>query len=228
MGNPFVIYEDKQVLALYKPAGWLSQPDGSDRPQLLGWGKEYLKARWSKPGDAFLAPCHRLDRPASGVLCWAKTSKAAGRISGQFRDKEVRKAYLCLCHGKIDGLRGSVGANLTRVDGVTRIVKAPKGRPARLDWSLLANEGALSLLRVAVDTGIRHQIRAILADLWHPILGDFLYGGDPGPFGTDAIGLHCQSLGLSHPVTKEPMSLSCNPEPEWPWSQMPQGCWDAL
>jgi 23S rRNA pseudouridine1911/1915/1917 synthase len=223
MEEPGIIFEDKQIIVLCKPAGWLSQPDGSPRPDLFRWTREYLKRRWEKPGESYLGLCHRLDRQVSGVVVWGKTSKAAGRLSRQFRERGVEKIYLGLSSGKPPGESGELDYLMTRVGGKTRRVQAGEpGRKAALRWRLLKTarirDKTASLLEVELLSGLRHQIRAQLADMGLPILGDELYGGWPPPEGTVSIGLFARRLTIEHPVSRERLCFESEPGNLWPWN----------
>jgi 23S rRNA pseudouridine1911/1915/1917 synthase len=223
--NPAVLFEDKQILILRKPAGWLSQPDGRGRPDVLSWAKAHIKERWNKPGAAYAGLCHRLDMPVGGVMAIARTSKAASRISRQFRERSAGKIYLALCQGVPEHVSGVLEEHLERSRKLTREAKDGGGARAALAWRALwrgeLGGSPSSLLEVDLLTGIKHQIRAQLAGAGLPILGDVLYGGPQGPKGSLSIGLFAARLELDHPVTRERLSFSASPAAgEWPWRQM--------
>ncbi|MDR2612599.1 MAG: RluA family pseudouridine synthase [Deltaproteobacteria bacterium] len=224
-GEPAVLFEDKQILILRKPAGWLSQPDGRGRPDILGWAKDYIKRKWRKPGAAYAGLCHRLDMPVGGVMAVARTSKAARRISEQFRERRAGKIYLALCLGALDEVAGGLEGRLGRTGNLTLAAPPGEGARAALTWRAIWR-GELagrpsSLLEVNLLTGVKHQIRAQLAGAGLPVWGDTLYGGPAGPKGTPSIGLFAARLTLDHPVSRERMSFAATPSPgDWPWRLM--------
>ncbi|MDR1040271.1 MAG: RluA family pseudouridine synthase [Deltaproteobacteria bacterium] len=220
--GPAVLFEDKQILVVRKPAGWLSQPDGRGRPDMLNWAKDHIKERWGKPGAAYAGLCHRLDLPVGGVMALARTSKAANRISGQFRERTAGKIYLALVAGVPEGPAGEIEGRLRRDGNVTLTADGDDGVRAALSWRRLwrgeLGDRPASLLEVNLLTGVKHQIRAQLAEAGFPVWGDALYGGPQGPKGTISIGLFAARLTLDHPVTRERMGFSALPSSgEWPW-----------
>jgi len=191
-------------------------PDGGPRPDLLTWAEEYL-AR-DKPGRAFVGLVHRLDRAVGGVVALAKTSKCAARLSGQFRERRVDKIYLALVESPPEYDEGRLEQVLVRDGTLTRPARpGENGRAAALEWKLRSRSDDLALLEIRLLTGFKHQIRAQLASLGRPILGDAKYGSrvtGPGP----AIGLWAETLGLDHPTTKERLTFTTEPSAVWPWS----------
>ena len=216
MSAPSIIYEDNNLLIVLKPPGRLAQPDGSPRPDLLTWAKAYL-AR-NKPGQAFAGLVHRLDRAVGGVMALAKTSKAAARLSRQFRERRTGKLYLALVTGEPSADQGRLIQHLVRDGGLTRPARPGEGgTEAVLAWRLRRRAGPLSLLEVDLETGFKHQIRAQLAYLGLPVAGDVRYHSPltgPGP----AIGLWARSLTLVHPTSRQPLTFTAEPIDLWPWS----------
>ena len=227
-----VIHEDNHLLAVYKPSGLLVQGDRTGDVCLLDLGKRWLKARYHKPGNVFLAMVHRLDRPVAGVVLLARTSKAAGRLSRQFRERTVEKRYLAVVSGRVAGVSGRMIDHIERRERVSLVVPVPteKSQEARLRYSVLARNHEKSLLQVALETGRRHQIRIQLAHLGHPILGDLRYGaGTPLP--DRQIALLAHSLSVDHPTRNNRLLLTSPIPLQWPWpyeewSDCPRAPWD--
>lgn len=210
-----VLYLDNHVLVVLKPAGLLAQADSSADIDLLTVGKAFIKDRFNKPGRVFLALVHRLDRPVSGVMVLARTSKAAARLSERFRDRDVVKRYCAIVDGRMLGsgeLKGFIkkrGRGPELVSGST-----PGAADARLEWRAVAEFGGHTLVDILLVTGRPHQIRLQLADAGHPVSGDRRYGSKtkwPGP----GIALHCYALGVEHPTRSESFCWTAAPA-GWP------------
>ncbi|MBC2743786.1 MAG: RNA pseudouridine synthase [Desulfosarcina sp.] len=198
-----VLYEDNHLLAVYKPSGLLVQGDRTGDGCLLDLGKQWLKERYHKPGKVFLAMVHRLDRPVAGVVLFARTSKAAGRLSKQFRERTVQKHYLAVVSGTVSSESGRLIHHIERHDRLSRVVPAPtdSSQEARLRYTVLGTDRDKSLLRISLETGRRHQIRIQLANLGYPILGDLRYGAD-APLHGRQIALLAHELKVDHPTKK--------------------------
>ncbi|NNF58817.1 MAG: RNA pseudouridine synthase [Rhodothermaceae bacterium] len=210
-----VLYLDNHLLVVVKPPGLLAQADRTGDTDLLTQGKAFLKEKFDKPGNVFLGLVHRLDRPVSGVMVLARTSKAAGRLSKAFRERRVEKRYLALVEGRMSGA-GEREDYLLKEDGRVRIVSAdhPKGKRAVLRWQALGEEGRLSLVEVKLLTGRAHQVRVQLAALGTPILGDFRYGATRELDGRN-LALHAYRLAFEHPVRREPLVFTAPPPVSW-------------
>ncbi len=175
-----VLYEDNHLLAVYKPAGVLTQADKTGDISLLDEVKKYLKEKYRKPGNVYLGMIHRLDRPASGIVLFAKTSKGASRLSWQFREQTVEKIYHALVLGKIEQKSGTLISFLKK-DPAKNLVKVYKtakngGEKAELSFAVISQNNKYSLLEIKLKTGKSHQVRAQLADFGHPVVGDLKYG----------------------------------------------------
>ncbi|GAB6904300.1 Pseudouridine synthase [Desulfosarcina cetonica] len=213
-----VLYTDNHLLALYKPAGLLVQGDRTGDVSLLELGKQWLKVRYAKPGQVFLAMVHRLDRPVAGVVLFARTSKAAARLSAQFRERRVEKRYLAVVAGRLGGESGRLVDHIERRDRRSRVVPAPtpQSQAARLRYTVLARDDRRTLLQVDLETGRRHQIRIQLAHAGHPLLGDLRYGaGEPLPGRQIALLAHV--LCVDHPTRDERLVFTCPIPCGWPW-----------
>jgi len=221
-----VLYEDNHCLVLAKPAGLLMAGDVTGDDTLLDRGKRYIREKYSKPGNVYLGVVHRLDRPVSGIALFARTSKAASRISAQFREGQVRKVYHAWVVGRppaesemlVDYLVKDADRNVSR----TAVANASGAREARLEYRVLRTETDRSLLEIRPQTGRPHQIRVQLASRGWPILGDVKYGG-PQCTNRRAIALHAQSLTLKHPTQSEELSVSLDLPGVWSkWFGVPR------
>lgn len=219
-----ILFEDNHCLAVNKPAGLLTQGDATGEPSLLDWARGSLKARYQKPGNVFVGLVHRLDRPTSGVVLLARTSKAASRLSAQFREGKVEKVYRAIVEGTCphesgtwtDTLRKDQGRNVVEVvAGGTR-----GGRDAALDYRVVARRPGSTLVELRPATGRGHQLRVQLASRGLPIAGDRKYGASTRLLAVDAkprIALHASRLTFNHPTRPEVISVDA-PEPaDWPW-----------
>ena len=211
------LYLDNHLLVVDKPAGQLVQGDATGDLDLVTEAKAYLKKRFDKPGNVFVGLVHRLDRPTSGVVVLARTSKAAGRMSGQFRTRSTDKRYLAVLDGVLNP-EGEATDGIVKKEGAgVRIVAAqhPDAQRAVLRWRTLSASAGRSLVEVELVTGRKHQIRAQLAARGAPVIGDFRYGND-APFADGrGIALHAWRLAVEHPTRKEPMTFSAPPPPSW-------------
>jgi 23S rRNA pseudouridine1911/1915/1917 synthase len=218
-----IIYEDNHLLVVNKPPNILSQADKTGDEDMLTLLKEDIKQRYNKPGNVYLGLVHRLDRPAGGVMVFAKTSKAASRLSNQVRLREIIKTYVTVVHGKPKDtarLQHYLVKN-PETNMVSVVDKRVAGaKEAVLDYQLLENKGALSLLRVNLVTGRSHQIRVQLAASGHPILGDQRYGATANKPGQQ-IALFCQEITCMHPTRQEPMTFTQSPGDTYPWNLFP-------
>jgi 23S rRNA pseudouridine1911/1915/1917 synthase len=220
-----ILFEDNHLLAIAKPAGLLVQGDRTGDVTLLHQAKAYLKARYAKPGNVYLGLVHRLDRPVSGVVLLARTSKAAGRLAAQFRTGQVGKTYWAVVQGVPAPRAGELVAFLAHqgdCTGRTRAGWQPfvGAKEAKLRYRVKEQSDRFSLLEVQPVTGRRHQIRAQLALMGHPILGDRKYGAD-APLADRSIGLHALRLEVAHPIGGERVILEAPLRLAWPWPLPP-------
>ncbi len=210
-----VLWVDNHLLALAKPAGLPSVPDASGDTSALDLGREWVRRRYDKPGNVFLGVVHRLDRPVSGVLVFARTSKAAGRLSAAFRTRALEKLYWGVGLGAPRADEGRVEQWLLKDRERNRVRAVPPGAPgARLActrWSVLARAGAeRALLALVPETGRAHQLRLAARSLGTPLAGDLKYGA-PTPLPDASIALHARELAFEHPTTHERVCLSAEP-----------------
>ncbi len=210
-----LLYEDNHLLVLNKPGGLLVQADRTGDPTLLEAAKAYLKEKYHKPGRVYLGLVHRLDRVTSGVIIFAKTSKAARRLSQAFREGQVQKYYLAVVEGGPPPEKTL--EDYLAWDPVRRkAYLSPEGKKALLTWRLLKKGRKESLLLVEPGTGRKHQIRAQLAAHGFPIVGDLKYGSPRKIAAGRAILLHAWRIRLSHPTKKEILVFEAPLPPYWP------------
>lgn len=213
-----IIYEDNHLLVVVKPPHLLSQGDQTGDLDLLTILKEDLKIRYQKPGNVYLALVHRLDRPVGGVMVFAKTSKAASRLSRQFQERSLGKTYLAAVHGVLSDTSGKL-VHYFRKEQRTNMVTCsakpfPRSKPGSLSYQVLAVKQQISLLAVQLHTGRSHQIRTQLATIGHPIIGDHRYGRRESGV---SIALWAHKLELIHPTTKEQLVFEELPAKGYPW-----------
>ncbi len=210
-----IIYEDNHLLAVNKPAGILSQEDITGKPDLLNICKTYLKQAYNKPGNVFLGLLHRLDRPVSGIMLFAKTSKAASRISEQIRNRTFKKNYLAIAEGSPPSYQFLSHHLVKDKDkNISTVVKSAskQSKLAELTFNKLHSSHGLHLLQISLITGRAHQIRVQLSNEGYPIWGDKKYGS----ISKGDIALHAYKLKFEHPTLKNEIELyaklpSCHP-----------------
>lgn len=204
-----MLYEDNHLLIVNKPASIATMGTSAEETSVLDIAKTYIGRKYNKPGSVYLGVVSRLDSLVTGALVFARTSKAAARLAEQFREHTVSKIYWALVYGQPDGRQGQLEHWLWRDDPARRTRVANRQRPetqqATLQWTLLATDSNVSLLEVQLETGRKHQIRAQLSHIGLPILGDARY--DSRHSFPNGIALHSVSLSLTHPVTKQIISV---------------------
>jgi len=173
-----VLYEDNHIIAVYKPAGVLSQGDKTGDVSIFDEVKKYLKEKYQKPGSVFLGLLHRLDRPACGILLFAKTSKGASRLSEQFRNKTIEKSYQVIVCGVPKLKKGILQNFLGKDEKLKKAREFKDGEEANLFYEVIKNNKKYSLLKIQIDAGKFHQIRAQLSLAGLPIVGDVKYKGE--------------------------------------------------
>jgi 23S rRNA pseudouridine1911/1915/1917 synthase len=219
-----VLYEDNHLLGLNKPAGWPTTHFEGSEETVDRLAKAYLKEKYQKPGNVFLGVVHRLDKPTSGALVFARTSKAASRLSEQFRDGAVEKVYWAVVEENRrsdppgdEPLWGTFEDWVLHRDDEKRVEvvapHTPDAKLARTHYQVKARHGGLMLLELRPQTGRKHQLRVQLANRGCPVYADAKYGGKQ-LFG-HAIGLHARSLSFLHPTKNELITLTADVPKPW-------------
>ena len=215
-----VIYEDNHLIVVEKPANIPSQGDKTGDLDMLTIIKAYLKEKYNKPGNVYLGLVHRLDRPVGGVMVFAKTSKAAARLSEQVREKVFKKKYLVIVNGKFEEKKGTLKDYLLKNERLnkSRVVEegTKNSKYAELDYEVLKydKEQNLSLLKINLHTGRHHQIRVQLSSRDHSIYGDAKYNGRGS---ARQLYLWAYELTIQNVVSKEEMTFTSIPEKEKAW-----------
>lgn len=212
-----VLHIDNHLLVVDKPFGMLAQADRTGDPDLVSLAQQYLKKRFDRPGNVFVGLVQRLDRPASGVMVLARTSKAAARLSEQFRGRDVEKRYLALVDGRLVGEGTRVEWLVKGEKGTVRSV--PEGstdaKRAEMRWRAVSMEGQTTLIDVQLITGRPHQARVQLAGLGAPILGDRRYGSSATFADGKAIALHSYKVRVKHPTLPDVLAFTAAPSGPW-------------
>lgn len=214
-----VLYEDNHIIVAIKPSGVLSQSDGSGNPDMLTILKAYIKEKYSKPGEVYLGLVHRLDRPVSGVMVFARTSKAASRLSEQIRTRKVEKIYRCVVKGVLEGsgrLENYIFKDESRNMVTVSDTERPGYKTSYLDYKALASKDGLTLVEVKLGTGRSHQIRAQMAHAGYPLFADQKYG--EADKGCKDIALEAYKLTFEHPVKREFITFEAPIPQEFPWN----------
>jgi 23S rRNA pseudouridine1911/1915/1917 synthase len=195
-----ILYEDNHIIVVVKPSGILSQEDITKDPDMVTLLKKYIKDKYNKPGDVYLGLVQRLDRMTSGVMVFARTSKAASRLSEQIRNHSIIKKYYAVVEGKTKDEDKLENYLIKDEDLVKSFVTTKeKGKFASLEYKKVKSIDNSSLVEVTLHTGRHHQIRVQMSNINHPLLGDSLYGSTT----KSNMYLHCYYLKFIHPTTKE-------------------------
>ncbi len=220
-----VLYEDNHIIAVNKDSSEIVQGDKTGDTPLSETVKAYIKTKYNKPGEVFLGVTHRLDRPVSGVVLFARTSKALARLNNMFRDKEIKKTYWAIVKNRPQEPEGRLIHYLVRNEKQNKSyaydTEKPNSKKAVLNYKMLANSDTYTLLEIQLETGRHHQIRCQLAKIGCPIKGDLKYGF-PRSNANGGISLHARSVDFTHPVSKLPVHIVAPvPEDEKLWKVFP-------
>ena len=215
-----ILYEDNHIVVAVKPQNVPSQSDDTGDLSFQDMVREYIRDKYNKPGNVYTGLVHRLDRPAGGVMVFARTSKAASRLSKELAEHRLRKVYYAVLGGNVYDLPDSGTLEdwlcKDRAHNTSRVCRetTPGAKFARLDYQVLDRRDGLALVRIELQTGRSHQIRVQFASRGTPLVGDYRYGGIKGT----ALCLWSGELSLVHPTRKEEMTFRAPPPDEAPWS----------
>ncbi len=202
--SPQILYEDNHLLVVNKPAGILTQPSGTQQENLEDICKQWIKEHYHKPGQVFLEAVHRLDKPVSGIVIFARTSKALSRLNASMRAQKLHKVYLALIEGVPDQLDGTLEHYLLHDDYQSQVVSqdTPNAKFCRLHYRVIQQHKKYALLEVVLETGRYHQIRAQLAASGFPVVGDMKYHSHEA-YVPNTIALHHSALQFPHPTQEK-------------------------
>ena len=220
MQNLKVIFEDNHIIVVEKPVNIPSQGDKTGDVDMLTIIKQYIKEKYNKPGNVYLGLIHRLDRPVGGVMVFAKTSKAAARLSEQVRNKDFKKTYLAIVDGKLEKAEAVLENYLLKNErtNTSKVVQegTKNAKYAKLEYEVMKynEETNLSLVKVKLHTGRHHQIRLQFANIGNSLYGDQKYGTRGRG---KQICLWAYELTIKHPITKQEMTFNTEPEKIGSW-----------
>ena len=211
-----IIYEDNHLLVIEKPINIPVQKDNTNDIDLITMLKDYRKKNENKPSEAYLGLVHRLDRPVGGIMVFAKTSKAASRLSDQIRTNTFHKTYLAVIQGVIpkEGIFEDYLVKNEK-ENISYVTSKEKGKYSKLEYKLLNTKDNLSLVRISLITGRSHQIRVQFSSRNHPLIGDSKYGDNPNNI---SIALYAESITFNHPTTKEKLTFTLNKPNRYPFN----------
>lgn len=215
-----ILFEDNHIIVVEKPANILSQKDNTNDIDMLTIIKKYLKEKYSKPGNVYLGLVHRLDRPVSGVMVFAKTSKAASRLSNQIQNHIFKKKYYAIVNGLLNKKCDSLSDYISKDSNYNSFIDNKKGKLSKLNYTVIEENKNLnlSLVDIELETGRHHQIRLQFSNIGHPLYGDQRYG----LLDKKQIALHSYKIEFFHPITKELMIFICLPIKNGVWKQFSQ------
>ena len=222
--TPYILFEDNHLMVVEKPINIPVQEDESRDPDLLSELKIFIKERDRKPGNVFLGLVHRLDRPVGGVMVFAKTSKAAARLSEQIRNRTFEKIYLAIVHEIPTIKQGRLVHFLEKNERTNTVYVTEEANSAAkkaiLNYELIETKDELSLIKIQLETGRSHQIRVQFTEIGHPLWGDQKYGKNLNKPGQQ-LALWATELSFEHPTKKEELAFFSNPPKIFPWNLFP-------
>ena len=210
-----IIYEDNHILVVEKPINMPVQEDNSKDKDLLNELKKYIKEKYNKPGNVYLGLVHRLDRPVGGVMVFAKTSKAANRLTEQIKNKLIKKTYYAVICGNLNGT-GSFEDYLIKDEKKNISYVSKQGKYSKLNYKVINHNDKYTLVNIDLITGRSHQIRVQFSSRNYPLYGDQKYNKNAKP--KEQIALFAKRLEFIHPVTKENMKFEIDLPDIYPWN----------
>jgi len=207
MNNLNILFEDNHIIVVEKKPNILCQGDYTKDLDLLTMLKKYIKEKYNKPGNVYLGLVHRLDRPVGGIMVFAKTSKAASRLSESIKNHEMKKEYLLVCEGNLES-EGIFEDYIEKKDNFSVISDEINGKYSKLEYKVVEKKNTLNLVKVNLITGRHHQIRVQFASRGCPLYGDQLYGCQ----NKKQIALYAYHLSFKHPVKNEIMDFTLLPK----------------
>lgn len=210
-----ILYEDNHLLVVEKPINILVQADNTKDKDLLTLLKEYLKEKYHKPGNVYLGLIHRLDRVVGGVMVFAKTSKAAGRLSKQIQNHDLKKTYYAVICGNLKE-NGHLENYLCKNEKTNTSYVSEKGKLAELTYEVIANKEHLTLVKIHLKTGRHHQIRVQFSHIGYPLFGDARYNQNYQK--GEQIALFAKELSFLHPITNERLTFSLDLPKRYPYT----------
>ncbi|MGY8980294.1 MAG: RluA family pseudouridine synthase [Flavobacteriales bacterium] len=216
-----VIYEDNHLIAINKKSGDISQGDKTGDLPLSDYIKEYLKKKYNKLGNVYLGTIHRIDRPTSGVLVFAKTSKALSRMNELFRENKIQKTYWAVVKNQTPKTQGSLKNYLSKNNKQNKsyVCQENEGKLAELEYQTIKKLKNYYFLEIKPKTGRHHQIRVQLSNIGCPIKGDLKYG-DKRSNKDQSIHLHARKIEFTHPVSKEILIITAPTPPDIIWNSI--------
>ncbi len=211
-----IIYEDNHLLVVEKPVNILVQSDHTQDEDLLSILKQDLKKRYNKSGNVYLGLVHRLDRPVGGIMVFAKTSKAASRLSEQVRNHQIRKKYYAIVEGILKEKEETLIDYLKKNEKQNKVYIDPSGKKAILNYKVMEEKNGYSLVDIDLKTGRSHQIRVQFSSRKHSLYGDQKYNINSKV--GEQIALYAYELSFYHPITKEKVIFHGEPSKKFPWS----------
>jgi len=215
-----ILFEDNHLLVVNKPAGLLVQADRTGDETLADAAAEFIRVKYKKPGDAFLGVVHRIDRPVSGAVILARTSKGLERMNKLFKDRQIKKTYWALVKDRPPQIEDTLTHYIRKNTKINKAIASNKsgkgGQEATLSYRLAGRIAEYYLLEIEPQTGRSHQIRVQLAKIGCPIVGDVKYGSDK-PAADGRIYLHARGVEFVHPVRKEPVRITAGIPDDQVW-----------
>jgi len=214
-----ILYSDNHILAVNKPAGLSTQVSNEHKESLEEYAREWVRREFNKPGNVFLHTVHRLDRPVSGAVLFARTDKALSRLNAFLRDKKAEKIYFAVIQGNPPAETGTLIHHHSHGNFKAKITQNPhkNSKIAVLEYERIAKVSGLSLLKINLETGRYHQIRAQLSFAGFPIAGDTKYGSRIKT-DNEAVALHHRKLTFKHPTQQEEITVTADLPSFYPWN----------